>query len=82
VRERGVLLIGIEAANGAGLVEQVLREQRADERLADAALRLQDKMNRVLHVGLTSKVRECRVGRSRTSAACGRPALRTDPDRV
>ena len=49
MRERGVLLIGIEAAHGTCLVEQVLREQRAHERLAYTALGLENKVNGVLH---------------------------------
>jgi hypothetical protein len=73
-----VLLIGIEAAHAACLLEQVLRKQRAHERLAYAAFSQQDKMNRVLQMGLTSKDQECRAGRNRRSAACDLRFLRID----
>src|SRR5207302_3846176 len=66
--ERGVLLVGVEAADGASLVKQMLREQRAHEGFADAAFGLQNEMNCVLHRNLTSEDRECHEGRSRMSA--------------
>src|SRR5258708_5071794 len=75
--ERSVLLVSVEAADGASLVEQMLREQRAHERLADAALSLQNEMNRVLHRNLTSKDRECHGGCSRMSGDASTPPSRS-----
>ena len=54
MREGRVFLVGIEAANCAGFVDDVLGEQRADKGLADAAFGLQDEMNCVLHDVYTS----------------------------
>lgn len=61
MRESRVFLVGVEAAHRTRLVDHVLRQQRADERFADAAFGLQDKMNCVLHEILISKDRECRA---------------------
>lgn len=61
MRESRIFLVGVEAAHRARLIDHVLRQQRADERFADAAFGLQDKMNCVLHEILISKDRECRA---------------------
>src|ERR1700694_2633017 len=78
MREGRVLLVGIEAADCAGLIDYVLGDQRADERFADAAFGLEHEMNCVLHSKyLTSKVLgKCRAGHSQKWAAACASQLR------
>jgi hypothetical protein len=43
-RERGVRAVGVEADEGAALVDEVLRQHTRDDRLADAAFFATDEV--------------------------------------